>query len=371
MRRDESASSSILTTWQMSFDQIRYERPSAADLLSLMSYFSPQGIPEWILWRFRKYTVRVTVAEDDDDDDDCGFGEDLATLQAYSLVTTTANNTCEMHALMQFSTRAWLSSYGDAERWEGEFVKLMEKDFPAGSYEDWEKWQQLFPHVEPLFHNTPATREILPSWAQVLRNAAFYLYQKEDCTTAAQITAKTLAVEEKILGPSDRETLYTMTQLALIFRCQDRHEEAIKLNRQALEASMKALGENHPSTLEQMANLASSLCSQDKYDKAENLYQKALEGYKKELGEKHHSMLSTIRDLALLMSRQNRYSEVEKLYQEVLEEYKKKLGEKHYLTLRIMSDMPQILYAQGRYGESEKLCRQVLGISTGSAIPIH
>ncbi|KAL1837090.1 hypothetical protein VTJ49DRAFT_4300 [Mycothermus thermophilus] len=44
LRRDPSASNAILTTWQITFDHIQDERPSAADLLSLMSFFNPQGI---------------------------------------------------------------------------------------------------------------------------------------------------------------------------------------------------------------------------------------------------------------------------------------------------------------------------------------
>lgn len=47
--RDREAKSSIIITWQISFDHIREIRPSAADLLSLMSYFDRQGIPETLL----------------------------------------------------------------------------------------------------------------------------------------------------------------------------------------------------------------------------------------------------------------------------------------------------------------------------------
>jgi hypothetical protein len=39
--RDESASNSIVMTWQISFKQIYNERRSTADLLSLMSCFNP------------------------------------------------------------------------------------------------------------------------------------------------------------------------------------------------------------------------------------------------------------------------------------------------------------------------------------------
>ncbi|KAJ5809181.1 uncharacterized protein N7503_001399 [Penicillium pulvis] len=47
--RDWEAKNSILVTWQLSFDQIRAENPSAADLLSLMSFFDRQAIPESLL----------------------------------------------------------------------------------------------------------------------------------------------------------------------------------------------------------------------------------------------------------------------------------------------------------------------------------
>jgi hypothetical protein len=42
LRRDWEAKNSIIITWQISFDHIRKIRPSAADLLSLMSFFDRQ-----------------------------------------------------------------------------------------------------------------------------------------------------------------------------------------------------------------------------------------------------------------------------------------------------------------------------------------
>ena len=49
LRRDREAKNSIIITWQISFHHIRQIRPSAADLLSLMSFFDRQGIPEALL----------------------------------------------------------------------------------------------------------------------------------------------------------------------------------------------------------------------------------------------------------------------------------------------------------------------------------
>ena len=49
LRRDREAQNSIISTWQVSFDYILQTRPSAADLLSLISFFDWQGIPEALL----------------------------------------------------------------------------------------------------------------------------------------------------------------------------------------------------------------------------------------------------------------------------------------------------------------------------------
>jgi hypothetical protein len=49
LRRDREAKNSIIITWQISFDYISQIRQSAANLLSLMSFFDRQGIPEALL----------------------------------------------------------------------------------------------------------------------------------------------------------------------------------------------------------------------------------------------------------------------------------------------------------------------------------
>src|SRR2546423_2590371 len=80
LRRDPHVSNSIITTWQISFEHIREARPSAAGLLSLMSFFNHQGIPEFVL---REY---ANSADGDPEDRELEFEDDLATLRSYSLV---------------------------------------------------------------------------------------------------------------------------------------------------------------------------------------------------------------------------------------------------------------------------------------------
>ncbi|KAJ4312335.1 hypothetical protein N0V94_007489 [Neodidymelliopsis sp. IMI 364377] len=162
LRRDNCAPNSVLTTWQMSFEQILQERPSAAELLSLMSFFNPKGIPESALRRYSREAAGAANPEDEEEDADSRFDEDLDTLQAYSLVSITADNdACEMRPLVQCCTRVWLSSFGDTEQWEHKFVALMAQELPNGEYGNWAKFQQLLPHVEPLFDAKPAAEGAL------------------------------------------------------------------------------------------------------------------------------------------------------------------------------------------------------------------
>ena len=112
LRRDSNASNSIFTTWQISFEYIRGKRPSAARLLSLMSFFDRQGIPEFLL---RYYDDTEDDSDIDlknksdidlEDDSHTNFDDDVFTLTNYSLITTNVDNDhFEMHRLVQFSTK--------------------------------------------------------------------------------------------------------------------------------------------------------------------------------------------------------------------------------------------------------------------------
>jgi len=363
LRRDTSAFNSVVTTWQMSFEQIKHERRSAAELLSLMSFFNPQGIPESTLRRFSRDAARAADAEGEGDDEeaDSAFNDDLDMLQAYSLVSMTADNdACEMHALVQFCTQVWLSSFSDVEQWEYRFVALMAQELPPGEYENWAQCQQLFPHVKPLFDRRPAGKESQKAWATVLTNSARYLWRQGRYGTAQKVSEKVLAVREEILGPNDRETLTSASNLAAVLQAQGKYEEAEKLNWRALRGSENELGEQHPHTLASVNNLAIVLRAQGKFKEAEKLNWRALEGYKKELGERHPTTLTSMDNLAAALSAQGKYEEAEVLSRQALEGRKMMLGERHPDTLLGMGNLAMVLQMQGRYTEAEMLNREAL-----------
>jgi hypothetical protein len=194
LRRDREAKNSIIITWQISFDHIRDARPSAADLLSLMSFFDRQGIPEALL-RNRGVTddvgQRVQEAhknseeerEDDGGGDDSatesstseGFEEDVLILKSYSFISINADTTTfEMHRLVQLAMRIWLDTHGQLERWRQQFVRNLNAEFPVGEHENWTKCQALFPHVKAAIRHQPKGEDSILEWASLLYGAAWY-----------------------------------------------------------------------------------------------------------------------------------------------------------------------------------------------------
>jgi Tetratricopeptide repeat len=277
-RRDGTASSSIIATWQISFEHIRKERLPAARLLSLMSLFDRQGIPETLL----QYSYQ------EDSDIETNFEDDISTLTSYSLVTmNTEGNEFEMHRLVQFSTKKWLELYNELENWKEKYIKIIDKAFPVGRYENWITCQQLFPHAEMVLSYWPTNEDYLARWALILSNAAQYSKSRGSYKQAEEMSRRALEGHEKALGKEHPHTLTSVGNLAGVLRSQGKYEQAEEMNRRALEGREKALGKEHPDTLTSVYCLAYLLHQQGQYQDALLLYQRANTGYEKILGLDH------------------------------------------------------------------------------------
>ncbi|KAK0767243.1 hypothetical protein N5P37_000977, partial [Trichoderma harzianum] len=170
LRRGESVSNSAIVTWQVTFEKIRQERPTAANLLSLMSLFQAQNIPEYML---HGYSDGALDKGADNADDAEAFEEDFDLLRAYSLIDLTATTgVWGMHSLVQFCTKAWLLSSGELMRWKRLLLRLASRHFPSGAFETWATCQILLPHVQPVLDEKPTDETDILAWSQLLTNTS-------------------------------------------------------------------------------------------------------------------------------------------------------------------------------------------------------
>ena len=368
-RRDPSAVHSIFLTWTISFEYIRQERSSAARLLSLMSLFDRQGIPASLLHhRYEDDNSELDLDRHDGEslnievDSDLGFEDDVCTLRNYSLtrVTDEAGELFDMHRLVQLSTRTWLESHGEWERWKQKYIRIMRDSFPRGRYENWPICRNLFPHAQAVLAYPPATYESVIDWTTVLKIAAWYAKRKGYYLTAEKMIRKALDEEEKVLGLEHPETLNSVSDLVSVVRSQGNYELAEEMGRRALEGREKALGPDHNDTMFSVGKLAFVLYRQRKYEEAEEMSRRTLRYYEKIMGTEDPRTLDSVCNLASILKSQGKYEMAERMFRRALEGSEKVLGLEDPETLTCVSDLARLLRDQGNYEMAEIMYRRTL-----------
>ncbi|XTI88858.1 hypothetical protein V2W45_1238678, partial [Cenococcum geophilum] len=350
-RRDGRASNSIIATWQISFEHIRKNIPTAARLLSLMSLFDRQGIPESLLHnRYQR-----------DEDKEADFEEDIHTLISYSLVEMNEEgNEFEMHRLVQFSTKKWLELYDELDKWKGTYVTLMDDSYPVGLHENWTVCQALFPHAQAAVAYRPTDIKPLEAWASVLFKAAWYTSEIGNYQAAQEMGLSALKAREATLGAEHPDTLNSINGLGLVLWWQGKYKEAETMHRRALEAKERVIGAEHPDTLTSMASLASTYRNQGRWKEAEELGVQVTEMRKRVLGAEHPNTLTSMGNLASTYRNQGRWKEAEELDVQVIETSSRVLGAEHPDTLTSIGNLASTYRNQGRWKEAEELEVQVM-----------
>ncbi|KAF2464373.1 uncharacterized protein BDR25DRAFT_96892 [Lindgomyces ingoldianus] len=326
LRRDLEAKNSILITWQISFDHILQARRSAADLLSLMSFFDRQGIPEALLrdqYRTENRHGGVEAIHRDSEDSDSDNNEleasvddvfegDINMLRNYSFIwVTTDASTFDMHRLVQLATRKWLEGMGQLETWKQQYINNLCAAFPTGKHENWVQCQALFPHAKSALLQPPKSEESLRQWALLLYNAAWYAWQKGNVGDAEKLSVRSMKVRKKLLGKEHTDTLSSTAMAGLAAKLAGRWKEAEELEVQVMETRKRVLGEEHPDTLISMNNLAFTLKGQGLTSNAISLMEDCCRLQAVVLGSRHpftissHEALATWQLEAMETSKQN------------------------------------------------------------------
>ncbi|KAH0538559.1 hypothetical protein FGG08_004847 [Glutinoglossum americanum] len=388
--RDPEVPNAVLATWVISFNRIKRQDPRAADLISLMSFFDPQRIPESLL---RQRADESTTK----------FKSAIGILKAFSFVIVSSDNkTLNVHRLVHLSTRYWLSEHGEREKWIRIALELLSERYPHGDYQNRNTCAELLPHAQSVlshdrvvqthgvarsnllchisqYHNIcgkydnayfeaaealvlreEALGKEHPHTLVALSKLALVLHSQGKYVAAEEMHRRALEGKAKALGKEHPDTLITLNNLALALDGQGKYEAAEEMHRRVLEGRAKTLGKEHPSTLTSLNNLASVFHSQGKYETAEKMYRRVLEGEVKTLGKEHPDTLTTLNNLASVLGSQDKYEAAEEMHQRVLESREKVLGKEHPVTLSTLNDLASVLHSQGKYEAAEEMHRKAL-----------
>jgi eukaryotic-like serine/threonine-protein kinase len=204
----------------------------------------------------------------------------------------------------------------------------------------------------------PHDRKTIQSMSQL----AWILDRQAHDDEAEKLIRQTIAEASRELGPEDQVTLEASDRLGIVLERLARFDEEEKLERQVVEISRRRFGTEDIRTLHSMVRLADALSSQSRYAEAERIYRQALEIEQRVLGPEHPLTLSTMHNLANRIQEQGRYAEAEVLYRQTLALGQRVLGPEHPDIADTMTAMANTLYYQGNFTEAEKWYREALAI---------
>ena len=114
----------------------------------------------------------------------------------------------------------------------------MSRIFPDGNFENWTQCQVLLPHVEPILSEEPLNGKELVNWAQVLQNAAWYLWNQGLYVQAEVMVRRSICAQERVLGAEDERTLNGVGILAFLQLDQGKYQDSEQTSRRARDGGM-------------------------------------------------------------------------------------------------------------------------------------
>lgn len=360
LRRDRGVPNAVITSWEISFSQIREKNPVSADLLSLMSFFNRQGIPQLLI---------------QGDVDEISFYEAINPLLSFSLIRAEiGENTFEMHRLVQTATRHWLRSKEDDQLWKARAIERVAHQFPTQGKQEqhWPVCEALLSHADEVIHQKYTSNKSQLHLADLLVRTAWYLIaRKGHAGLAEQRSTRALLLQRQYFDDGSDEILATLETLAYAQRDLSRTGKAISLQEYILSQRIEKRGPEDVRTLDAMHNLALSYQRLGQYEKAEDLLERVVQVRERLLGPDDPQFLVSASELASVQINQGKYGEAEKLTGKILEPSMRRFGVEHVSTLNAMHDLSRVYFLQNKLKEAENLTAQAIPVITKVFGPSH
>ena len=344
MRRDREVPNAVITSWELSFSQIREKSPGSADLLSLMSYLNRQAVPQRLLQA---------------DIEDFDFSEIINPLLSFSLIRAEiGDKSFEMHRLVQTAMQHWLQSEGCDQLWKMRAMGRVADHFPlsAGQEEHWSLCEVLMSHADEVLLHVKSSKEMSVKHAYLLDSTAWYLNTRRgNYGLAEERSMLALEIFKHYFDDDADEVLNASATLASAKDRLGQLNEARDLRESIVKHYREKWGPEHPDTLSAMHNLAHSYAELRLYGKAEKQLKHVVEVRERVSGTELPDLLSTANLLANTQNKMGKYEEAERRSARTLEISKRRFGTENLHTLSALYHLSKALLGQSKFKEAESV----------------
>jgi Tfp pilus assembly protein PilF len=364
-RENLEVPNAVVATWKLSLEWIQSQDSRAVDILSLMAFYDRQGIPSRLLKQ--------------ENDDMLSFIESRAILINFSLIRwNKIADSYELHRLVHMVIRSWVHEQGRKKEDEvaEDALKNISSAFPEAILDKWTDCAALVPHSRAVLQHQisrPSNDQILQR-ASLLHKMAQYLLEAGEYTAAKDMEEEAMNLRIAQGGTEDRDTLASMSNLALIYQRQGENDEAERLLVQVTETRILLFGWDHPDSLASLAQLAQLCLATMGPFYATQLFSRALRAKASGDGEsiiKPRNRFHILLDLARSYSLEGKLRGAEKLVVKVLDELKTLYGSTDHDSIRAMIDLAGIYAAQDKWDAAQELWTSAMMLSHQLPSAVH
>ncbi|KAJ5288172.1 TPR-like protein [Penicillium angulare] len=402
LHRDQRVDNSIIITLQLSFELIRKENPQAMDILSFMSFFHPQSIPDYILHTSfhddddeaksdvdKNYTPFGPSYQEDKNIDqileDKGssadrkatfkfsgldFEDSIAILKDYSLISIDPETlSFAMHGLVQLSIQDWLDIQGKHTYWKENFIRVLYLKFPKfTNMENIARSRSLFPHIQSAMLHGPVSNHRI-RWARLIRHATDFVLSCERPHEAKRLAVMSRRETENILGWEHPETITaSLFEVKALMKCEEfEHAEGKCL--QTIEACKSFhLETGYTVYLTFRKILAEVLHRQGshRWAESESEYKELLAIWEQRNPSNEHAITYTKAGLAELYRDMDCLDKAETILRQLVDSRRYCRTDRRQDLSRHMESLASLYKQQGRHEEAITLSAEVLELQAAA-----
>ncbi|VUC27366.1 unnamed protein product [Clonostachys rosea] len=295
----DPSQSAVMTTWLISFKQIRERSPAAAQILSFITWIEPKAIPRSLLPSVGS-EQQMTAA--------------LGLLKGYAFLSSRSSHAIfDMHSLVHYVMK--LEDFDKSGLKEA--LLHMEDVFPTHDWENRAEWQQYLPHALQIYWGSAdcesadsevATRQSLGlGVGRCLAEDARY-------SEAVSIMEDVTARYQKTLKEDDPDRIKSEIQLARVYNSLSEYPKATDLLEHVVAIEKATLDENDPDRILAISELSDTYLSAGVHiERAITLLEDIVALAKKNLAEDDGNRLtpaSTLADAYVMVGRFNEGIEI-------------------------------------------------------------
>ncbi len=363
----------VTTTWEISFQQVRKDSSSAADLLHLCAFLGPDDIPlDMIVAGAERLPkgLRATVS------DPLDLDKAIKALRSYSLLEVGGEKPQErglsIHRLVQAVTRERLPQE-EQKAWAEAAARAVSKAFPEESNDvrNWPVCARLSPHATQAADHAENLQVGLEAAGYLLNQLGLFVKSRAELERAKGYYERALILHGRAYGPEHSEVATVTSNIGSILKAQGDLPGALEYTKRALAIGEKAYGPDHPTVAIRANNIGSILKDQGDLPGALEYTKRALAIDEKAYGPDHPEVAKDANNIGQILLAQGDLPGALEYTKRALAINEKAYGPEHPTVAIHAGNTGKILRAQGHLAGALEYSRRALTIFERAYGPDH